>query len=52
MRIIKTIYFIWDERNSTIGKLSSDYDTKSSIFGNHKIYETIYFHFQFIIMQD
>jgi hypothetical protein len=30
----------------------SNYDIKYSIFGNHKTYETIYFHFQFIITQD
>jgi hypothetical protein len=51
-KIIKIKCFIWDESDSTIGNLSSDYDIKYSIFGNHKIYETIYFRFHFIIMQD
>jgi hypothetical protein len=51
-RIIKTIFFIRDERDSTIGNLSLDYDTKCSVFGSHEIYETIYFRFRFIITQD
>jgi hypothetical protein len=29
---------IWDERDSTIGNLSFDYDTRCSIFSNHKTY--------------
>jgi hypothetical protein len=32
--------------------LSSDYDTEYSVFGKHKIYETIYFRFHFVITQD
>ena len=43
----KFIIIIWDERESTIGNISSDYTTNSSIFGYRKNYETIYFFFHF-----
>jgi hypothetical protein len=51
--MMKIKSFIWDESDSTIGDLSSDYDTKCSIFGNHKIYlRTLCFRFHFKITQD
>jgi hypothetical protein len=34
-----------------IGNLSSDYDTKCTMFGSHRTYETIYFLFHFKIVQ-
>jgi hypothetical protein len=48
--IIKFEYLIWDESDSTIGNLSSDYDTKCSIFGNHTLeFTKQYFRFHFEI---
>jgi hypothetical protein len=35
-----------------IGDLSLDYDIICSVFGSHRIYETVYFRFCFIITQD
>jgi hypothetical protein len=48
----ETSIFVWDESDSMIGNLSSNYDTKCSIFSNHKIYKTIYTRFHFKITQD
>ena len=41
--------FIRDERDPTIGNVSSDYATNSSTFGYRKNYETINFFFHFKI---